>query len=685
MAATPLDVARSYIARGWNPVPVRHRTKKPIGDEWQLRIINDANVAAHFNATPQNIGVILGTSSHGLTDVDLDCVEAVALAPVILPKTDAMFGRASARAAHWLYRTGLVGKVEGATLQFHDPRRRHQPKSMLVELRVGGGKGAQTVFPGSTHKETGELIEWDSDGEPAVANDADLPRLVRRVAALSLLVRYWPGEGGRHRVGLVVGGFLARAGIPVPMVKYLVEAIARAAGDDEVADRRKAADDAAREHAAGRKAAGLPRMAEFFGQDITDAVAEWLDYPTGILEDTDSVTIEAPIEEEETEPLGAWDAGEDSFDSFIDPRPWLLGNTFCCGVVSSLLGEGGAGKSATRMVQYVSIASCRKITHEHVFFRTKVLLLSLEDNQKEVRRRLRACLLHHDLDYSDIKGHLFIKAIDKNLGKLLTMNPKTGELVRGKLADKIKAFVVAHGIKLVALDPFIKSHRVGENDNNAIDAVVTILSEMADELDIAIDVPHHVRKGGAEAGNADAGRGAGSMKDACRLVYTLTAMSKDEAANLSVSEEDRRLLRRVDSAKVNLARPTIDADWFKLVGVPLGNKTERYPSGDHVQTVEVWTPPALFSDLPVTVIWKILDQIEAGFPDGQRYSNAPNAKTLAVWKVISEHVPAKSDAACRKVIAQWLDSGLLFPESYDNPVTRKTAQGLRVDQSKRPQ
>jgi len=65
MAATPLDVARSYIARGWNPVPVRHRTKKPIGDEWQLRIINDANVAAHFNATPQNIGVILGTSSHG--------------------------------------------------------------------------------------------------------------------------------------------------------------------------------------------------------------------------------------------------------------------------------------------------------------------------------------------------------------------------------------------------------------------------------------------------------------------------------------------------------------------------------------------------------------------------------------------------------------------------------------------
>jgi hypothetical protein len=37
--ATPLDIALTYIDRRWNPVPVEYRTKKPIGNAWQSRII----------------------------------------------------------------------------------------------------------------------------------------------------------------------------------------------------------------------------------------------------------------------------------------------------------------------------------------------------------------------------------------------------------------------------------------------------------------------------------------------------------------------------------------------------------------------------------------------------------------------------------------------------------------------
>jgi hypothetical protein len=54
---------------------------------------------------PTNVGIVLGPSSQGLTDVDLDCVEAIAIAPYILPRTEAIFGRASKRASHWLYYT----------------------------------------------------------------------------------------------------------------------------------------------------------------------------------------------------------------------------------------------------------------------------------------------------------------------------------------------------------------------------------------------------------------------------------------------------------------------------------------------------------------------------------------------------------------------------------------------------
>src|SRR5262249_19583552 len=155
MSRTPLETANDYIARGWNPVPVAWRTKRPIGDDWHLRKIDASNVAQHFDGAPLNVGVQLGPSSAGLTDVDLDCREAVAIAPYVLPPTSARFGRTSRRDSHRLYITDLANKTENAVFQFRHPN----TGEMLCELRVGGGgKGAQTVFPGSTHDETGEAV-----------------------------------------------------------------------------------------------------------------------------------------------------------------------------------------------------------------------------------------------------------------------------------------------------------------------------------------------------------------------------------------------------------------------------------------------------------------------------------------------------------------------------------------------
>jgi len=34
----PLQVALSHITRGWNPVAVSRKTKKPIGAGWQKRV-----------------------------------------------------------------------------------------------------------------------------------------------------------------------------------------------------------------------------------------------------------------------------------------------------------------------------------------------------------------------------------------------------------------------------------------------------------------------------------------------------------------------------------------------------------------------------------------------------------------------------------------------------------------------
>ena len=87
--------------------------------------------------------------------------EAIKLAPYFLPPTAATFGRQSKPESHWLY---LIDDPRLPPQSSWWMNRKHKT---IIELRMGGGgKGALTVFPGSTH-ESGERVEWVKAGEPA--------------------------------------------------------------------------------------------------------------------------------------------------------------------------------------------------------------------------------------------------------------------------------------------------------------------------------------------------------------------------------------------------------------------------------------------------------------------------------------------------------------------------------------
>jgi RecA-family ATPase len=176
-APTRLDLARAYIRRGWAPVPIPLREKGPRIKGWQRLRVAEANAAEYFNGAG-NIGIILG---QGLIDLDLDCHEAIELASRVLPATAAVFGRPSKPCSHRLYRA--EGPIR--TVKFKDPL----TGKMLVELR---GDGCQTVFPRSIH-ESGELIEWADDGEPAVIDYATLLAATTLLAAVCLIKRYLSG------------------------------------------------------------------------------------------------------------------------------------------------------------------------------------------------------------------------------------------------------------------------------------------------------------------------------------------------------------------------------------------------------------------------------------------------------------------------------------------------------------
>jgi RecA-family ATPase len=119
---------------------------------------------------------------------------------------------------------------------------------------------------------------------------------------------------------------------------------------------------------------------------------------------------------------------------------------------------------------------------------------------------------------------------------------KLAEMRNGHLRDAIER----RKPDLVAFDPFIRLHALEENDSGAMDFVCDLLTKLSIEYDIAIDAPHHTRKGQLAAGDADNGRGASSMRDAMRLVSTLTTMSEDEAKMFDISEIDRHDYVRLD-------------------------------------------------------------------------------------------------------------------------------------------
>jgi hypothetical protein len=365
------------------------------------------------------------------------------------------------------------------------------------------------------------------------------------------------------------------------------------------------------------------------------------------------------------ESIQVHDAGDIEI-SKIPPRGWLLGVTFCRKFISGLIGAGTAGKTTVRYVQYLAAATGRKLTGEHVQVRCRVLIVCLEDDLDEIRRRIAAAMLHHGITSEDIRGWLRY-CCPRGL-KLLYASPRSeGGVWIGDLYAELRRVVAEHKIDIVSLDPFIKAAGVEENDNNLIDQVCTMLAGIGDEFDCAIDINSHARKGDAAPGDAERDRGASAKKDAGRLMRTITPMSTDEAALLGISAKDRPAFVRVDDAKVNITPRSTEAMWFRFVGVPLGNANATYPSGDNVQAAERWYAPDAFAKLDLATIERILNKIETGPYDGGRYSPAANATDRAAWPVVQQNCPDFTAEQAKHVIKTWIRNGVLTRGDHKDP------------------
>jgi len=255
-----------YLAMGCQLTPVQPKTKKPFLQNWQNRVLS-ADELRTFE--PCNLGVLTGTPSGGLVDIDLDNQIALKLAPWFLPPTSCRFGRASTPNSHWLYRvTDRTGPYQALSL----------PEGQ-VEYR---SDGHQTVVPPSIHP-TGEEVRFDEMGEPARIENASLLLATKKLSAAALLAHHWQ-RGQRHNTAVAVAGYLAWIGWTQSKGEHFVRAICSVRHDEEEADRVEAVRSTWRRKASGQALAGSAELSTLIGSEPVALLRSWLESNEGPVE-----------------------------------------------------------------------------------------------------------------------------------------------------------------------------------------------------------------------------------------------------------------------------------------------------------------------------------------------------------------------------------------------------------------
>jgi len=310
---TALSIAQRLQTEGAAVIDVPYGSKNPNRKGWQRERLSARDITERFSGADKNVGILCGGPSNGLTDVDLDCEEAVAVAG-LLPPTDRIGGRTSRPHSHqWLIVDDPPNK---AATQFKDPvrvaRGESNERAMIVEWRSTGG---QTIVYGR-HPD-GDAYLWHKDGPPARVTALELGRRIRHVAVAALAARYWPGTGARHEGALAWSGLLLNCGVPPNDMENIITAAALAAGDDEGEDRATAARTTAERKRAGEAYTGGSTLAGLLGEHgglIVKQVQKWLlprivrsSVPNDDERDeeepeSDDAPAEAPRDEDDAEP-----------------------------------------------------------------------------------------------------------------------------------------------------------------------------------------------------------------------------------------------------------------------------------------------------------------------------------------------------------------------------------------------
>jgi hypothetical protein len=195
------QAAKLYTECGWSLTPLHARQKGTDIKGW-TKGLSQERLNKAFKAGYTNLGILTGSISGGLVDIDLDCDEACGLFDQYFPETKAKFGRPSRNISHCLYKVPDPGRG----MKFQDEILLDRQKAVgkevhatIIEYRADG---LQTMAPPSIHPdEEGRQLFWHNETyDPALSTRADLLVSCAKLAIAVMNERYTIDEIKAHKL-----------------------------------------------------------------------------------------------------------------------------------------------------------------------------------------------------------------------------------------------------------------------------------------------------------------------------------------------------------------------------------------------------------------------------------------------------------------------------------------------------
>jgi hypothetical protein len=353
----------------------------------------------------------------------------------------------------------------------------------------------------------------------------------------------------------------------------------------------------------------------------------------------------------------------------LPPRDSLYGGHYVRQFMSVTVAPSKVGKSSLALVEAVAMATGKPLLGVQPKGCLRVWYWNGEDPQEELLRRVAAILVHYNLTWEDLGGRLFLDS-GRKTPIIIAEQTRSGASIAKPVVAQVEDAIRRHRIDVLILDPFVSSHRVSENDNNAIDAVAKQWAAVGDRCNCAIELIHHVRKLNGGETTVEDGRGASALLAASRSARALARMTSTEAAKLGLSDLARRLFRFTETSSNMFLPAASDERWLELASIPLGNgggdALDAILKGDSVGVVRLFDMPAAAARVleaatgageSVTEACSLVDLVAGGTwrrdpRAGESWIGVPIARAFGL-----DLEDADGKARVKIILNSWLNSG----------------------------